>query len=326
MARARHALGAAGLDATVALVRASSVTNEVWLTEDHAIRVNRHPNGRLMREATLGPQLPATVNYPEVVGYGTGAGFDWLIAARRPGAVLSRCWPTMPPAQRRLAVRQLAFMLKDLHQMPCPGGLSSVEPAPQLLTSEHGKAPIAPLLDALSQAGALAHVDSALITALTTFVKAGARVLEPFDAPTLVHGDLTFENVLWDGEQVTAIIDFEWARAAPADIDLDVLLRFCAYPFLHVADDYEAMTRAADYEEVPWWFSEDYPELFAFSHQLDRMRLFAISYDVRELLLSPPIVPMRELSEHHALRRLARTSSGRSYLDTFAAATRQPPS
>ena len=57
-ARARKALSDAGLDYTMPLTRASSVTNEVWLTEGYAIRVNRKPNQRLRREAFLGPLLP----------------------------------------------------------------------------------------------------------------------------------------------------------------------------------------------------------------------------------------------------------------------------
>src|SRR5947207_9170934 len=127
LARAKHALEAAGLDSDVVLTRASSVTNEVWLSDRYVIRVNRRPDKRLWREANLGPQLPPEVFYPEVIGYGTGIGFDWLIARRSAGHVLSRSWPTMPPAQQRVAVRQIAFMLRSLHATPAPGGLRSEE-------------------------------------------------------------------------------------------------------------------------------------------------------------------------------------------------------
>jgi aminoglycoside phosphotransferase (APT) family kinase protein len=326
MARARQALAEAGLDPSVELHRTSSVTNEVWLTDQHVIRVSRHPNGRLQRESRLAPVLPAELRYPEVIGCDTGTGFDWLIVARRPGVVLSRQWPTMAPAQRRFAVRQLAFMLMALHQTPNPPGLGALDSAPQLLSSEPGMEPIAPLLDALAEMSMLEHVDEELVAAARSFVWKRADVLKPFDATTLVHGDITFENVLWDGEQITALIDFEWARAAPADVDLDVLLRFCAYPFLHVAADYEALTHAEDYEEVPAWLAEDYPALFSKPHRLERMQLFSISYDVRELLLAPPTAPARDLPEHHALRRLVRTLTERSYLDSFELGLRQLPS
>lgn len=317
IARAKHALAEAGLDPAVELTRASSVTNEVWLTADYAVRVNRRPDHRLRREAQLGPRLPAEVRYPEIVAYGMGTGFDWLVVRRRPGNVLSRCWPTMAPAQRRLAVRQLAFMLRALHESTSSVGLDDVG-APQLLQGGQGQAPAAPLMAGIERLRAMPHVDKKLVDSLRDLVRSTARVLEPFDVPTLVHGDLTFENMLWDGEQVTALIDFEWARAAPADVDLDVLLRFCAFPELHVADDYVAQTKAEDYDDVPWWLREDYPQLFSFPHALDRLRLYAIAFEVRQLLALPADIASGELSPQHPLTRLARLASRRSYLDLHA--------
>ena len=225
LARAKYALEAAGLEPHVELTRAHSVTNEVWTTPDVVVRVNRRPDRRLRREAALGAKLPAEVNYPEIVGYGTGTGFDWLVVRRRPGNVLSRCWPTMTTEQRRAAVRQLAVMLRALHRAISPVGLEDVG-APQLLQGGQGQSTVAQLLDGLERARGLAHVGSGLIDVLVDVVRSTQRLIEPFDVPTLIHGDLTFENVLWDGERISALIDFEWSRAAPPDLELDVFLRF----------------------------------------------------------------------------------------------------
>jgi aminoglycoside phosphotransferase (APT) family kinase protein len=317
LARAKHALEAAHLDPNVELTRASSVTNEVWLTSDYAIRVNRRPDHRLRREAKIGPHLPSEVRYPEVIAYGTGTGFDWLVVRRRPGNVLSRCWPTMAPSQRRLAVRQLAYMLRALHQSTSPVGLEDAG-APQLLQGGQGQNPTTPLLVGLERARALENVDTAIVDALLDIVRTTARFLEPFDVQTLIHGDLTFENVLWDGDQVTALIDFEWSRAAPADLDLDVMLRFCAFPDLHVAEDYVEQTKPEDYEDVAWWLREDYPQLFAFPHAIERLRLYAIAFDVRDLLAFPPELPPTKLPPEHSVNRLTRLVTRRSYLDNFA--------
>jgi aminoglycoside phosphotransferase len=317
-ARARKALAAAGLDGDVPLARANSVTNEVWLTPDVAIRVNRRPDHRLRREAELAPLLPPEVGYPEIVSYGEHSGFDFLIQRRRPGIVLSRGWPSMPVSERRSAVRQLTSMMRALHATRCPPELAAPEHTPQLLSSAPGTQCVAPLVAALERALRLDHVERDMVAALRAYVKANAHVLEPYSTDTLIHGDLTFENVLWDGERITALIDFEWARGAPPDLELDVLLRFCAYPFLHVAADYETVTVAADYESVPFWVRDDYPQLFEAPHVLDRVRLYSIAFDVRELLVMPPDRPIRELSEHHPVHRLARTVGRRSHLDRFA--------
>jgi hygromycin-B 7''-O-kinase len=316
-ARARRALAEAGLDYAMPLTRASSVTNEVWIGAEVVIRVNRRPNQRLRREAFLGPLLPPEVHYPEIVAYGGELGADWLIVRRRPGEVLSRRWPSMSTGERRSATRQFATLLCNLHEVRTPDALPDIDAAPQLLANrEYGV--VAPLLAALTSLRGLRFVDPVLIGALHEIVEDTHQVLEPFDTSHLVHGDLHFENVLWDGRAITAVLDFEWARGGPADLDLDVLLRFCAFPYLHVAEDYEAQTLSRDYAPVPYWLAEDYPGLFAHPHLLDRMRLYCIAYDVRELLTFPPPAPASQLSPHHPVNRLDRTSRGIGHLDRLA--------
>ncbi len=316
-ARARKALSDAGLDYTMPLTRASSVTNEVWLTEGYAIRVNRKPNQRLRREAFLGPLLPAAVHYPEVIGYGGQLGADWLIVRRLPGDVLARQWPTMSTGDRRSAIRQLAGLLRSLHAVDRPVDLPPIDAAPQLL-SDTEFAVTTPLLAALEGLRTAPFVDRSLVDDAIGIVRDTGACLEPFDTHHLVHGDLTFENILWDGTTISALLDFEWARGGPCDLDLDVLLRFCAYPYLHVAEDYEAETLSSDYAPVPYWLAEDYPELFAHPHQLERTRLFCIAFDVRQILLFPPQASGRSLSPHHAVNRLERSVRGTSHLDRLA--------
>jgi aminoglycoside phosphotransferase (APT) family kinase protein len=318
--RARRALTGAGLDAHTAMIRASSVTNEVWLTSDHVVRVNRASNQRLRREAVLGATLPAEVRYPPIVAYGGETGADWLVHERVPGMPLSRAWPGMSADERRQAIRQLGGMLAALHAWEPTVALSAVETPPQLLTAGSPGRAVAPVLDALAEASHLEHIDPVLLAEAAEIVEAGATALEPFTASTIIHGDLTFENVLWDGREITALLDFEWARVAPCDLELDILLRFCAYPFLHVAEDYEHLTKAEDYADVPWWLSDDHPALFDWARQIDRVRVYSVAYDVRELLAFPPPMSPRHLSPYHPYHRLTRLVKRRSYLDDLGRA------
>ncbi|MEM9202649.1 MAG: aminoglycoside phosphotransferase family protein [Actinomycetota bacterium] len=319
MARARHALLHAGLDSTVDLEPASSVTNEVWMSATHVIRVNRRPNQRLRREAVLGPSLPGEIGYPMVVSYGGQMGADFLVVKRVPGQPLAHCWPDMSRTQRRRAVHQVAAKLKRLHQTPGPDNLPLID-APQLLRGDT-LSPVMSLLVALDQARSLTHVDRFLMDDLEQLVYELSPAIEPFESDSLVHGDLTFENVLWDGNDVTAILDFEWARTAPPDVDLDVFLRMCSYPHLHVGDAHYARTKAEDYADVPWWLADDYPELFDVPRQFDRLRLYSLAYDLRDLTMFPPNAPAGQLDELHSLNRLRSTIAGRSHLDLLNAAT-----
>lgn len=318
-ARARSALAKAGLNPKVPLTPLSSVTNEVWLAGDHVIRVNRHPVQRLYREAILADVLPAEVGIPHVVKYGGIIGADWTVVDRVPGQVLSRCWPSMSREQRRKAVSDLAYRLRHLHQWVCPEPIPAID-SPQLLDSSEDH-PVERVVAALSRAQDLDHVDPVMILEAKAIVRDTAGTLDPFDAKTFVHGDLHFENVMWDGEQVTAILDFEWSRAAPPDLELDVFLRFCAYPELHVAEDYEHLTRADDYADVPWWLAEDYPELFDVPNQFERMRIYAIAFEVREVLLNPPQCEPTELHPSHPYHRLQQVVAGTSHIDQLAAQT-----
>jgi Ser/Thr protein kinase RdoA (MazF antagonist) len=262
--------------------------------------------------------LPIEVRNPEVVDHGTGTGFDWLVTRRSAGRVLARCWPTMSQSQQRHAVEQIAFMLRALHTTTLPGRLRSEHDdtdAPQLLDFTRERSPVAPLLAALARIATLPHVDRGVMSDLGALVETSAPTIEPFDVRTLIHGELTFENVLWDRDEITALIGFEWARPAPHDLELDALLRFCTYSFLHVAEGYEPHIRAEPYEEVPSWLAEDYPELFAAPSLRDRLRIYAIAFEVRRLLMRPPSATTRALSARDPLSHLVQLLDGRSHLD-----------
>jgi aminoglycoside phosphotransferase (APT) family kinase protein len=314
MARARHALARAGLDPQLGLVPLSSVTNEVWAAEDYVVRVNRHPVPRLWREATLASLLPPEVGCPPIVGYGGMIGADWMVNLRVPGEPLSRCWPTLDRDLRRDAIRQLAERIRRLHGFASPEPLPEFG-APQLLDTSSMGSPVEPTLHALDRAQQLPEVDPVVAVRLKVLVRDLAGALDRFPVMGMIHGDLHFENVLWYRDEITALLDFEYARPAPPDLELDVFLRFCAYPFLHVAPDYQHRTRAEDYEEVPAWLAEDLPELFAADRLLDRLRVYSIAYDVRDLLDSPPDRPVEELDHLHPYHRLLGTLDGRSHLD-----------
>lgn len=312
--RARTALRGAGLDPQVPLERASSVTNEVWLTPTHVVRVNRSHDNRLVRETVIADALPAEVGYPRIVAHGRGQGEDWLVSERVAGTPLAHHWPDLTADQRRSAVAQLARRLVALHGTPAPLDLPPIVGAPQLL-EVGAEDPTAPVLDALARAARLEHVEPLLLHEAAEMVQRCAPALQPYVASTLVHGDVTFENVLWHEGEVTALLDVEWSRPGPSDLDLDIVLRCCAYPKLHVAEAFERRTDAADYADVPGWLKESYPRLFAYPNQRDRLRVFSIAYEVRELLAFPPSSPVRTLSPLSAWHRLARVVRRESYLD-----------
>lgn len=316
--RARHALDAAGLDPSIPLEPANSVTNEVWIGHDLIVRVNSQPNDRLRREATLAKSLPPEVGYPKVIAYGGDVGADFLILERLAGHPLGRWWPGMNQEQRREAIAQLATRLRAVHATPAPP-IPPLTHTPQLLVpSTNGRDAVQPLLAAIERMGLLPFIEPSLVRDLLERIQLSAPYLTPFDSRTLIHGDLTFENILWDGTSITGLLDFEWARPGPPDLDLDILLRCCAFPHLHSAPDYEDRARAIDYREVPWWLAEDYPELFDAPFVSERVRIYGFAWDVAEILAYPPKCEPRQLSHEHPYHRLEQALMGMSYLDALS--------
>jgi aminoglycoside phosphotransferase (APT) family kinase protein len=316
-ARARQALADAGLPSEGPLEPLRSVTNEVWLSDEYLVRLNRRQDGRLQKEMAIGGLLPPALGYPEAVAYGGEPGGDWLILRRPRGRVLSQAWPHLAAPQRAIAVQHIAYLLQTVHSLPAPAELPDIDDPP-LLTSVDLDSPTAALVEAIDELDGLPHIDPGLLSDTKALVRDLTLALEPFRANTLIHGDIHFENLLWDGNRVSTLLDWKWARPAPADLDLDVLLRFCAHPGTYVADAHRWHATADEYGNVPWQIAEAYPALFETNRQFDRMRVFSIAYDIRELILYPPPVPVDRLPEHHAYHRLAAVLAGQSYLDELA--------
>jgi hygromycin-B 7''-O-kinase len=320
-ARARHALAEAGLPTDVELVRADSVTNEVWLTETHVIRVNRRISSRLRREAVLAPHLPTGCRYPRVVAYGGETGRDWLVTERLPGVPLVRAWPSLDEDARHDAVAQTAAMVRELHRVATPDDLPHADRPPQLLDPDRLPV-VAPLLDALDELDDLLPGGPGLIADARHLVLQSSAVLTPFGTEHLIHGDLHLGNVLWQDGRVTGLLDLEFARGAPADLDLDMLLRFCSHPDWFVPRDLEHVTQAADYRDVPRWFRDEYPEVFAHEYILERMLLYSLAHDIHDLLVQlrdhPLEVRPEGLPDYHAYKRIDHVLRGRSYLHRLA--------
>lgn len=299
--RARTALQQSDLPHDGPLTRANSTRNEVYIGSDHIIRFNQQPNKRLMREAEICEILPTSPWAPEVVAYGGRPGADYLIVARRPGVSLSRVWPQMSSEQRRDAINQFTHYLKELHQIPNCERIPGVESPPHLLG---GCSPIDALLDGLDDLDRIPSVDPSLTAEARNMVLAAEDSVSDYEESTLIHGDLSLENVLWDGQEITAIVDFEWCRGGPSDLDLDVLARYFAIPQAHVSAEAESWQHTEDYFDVPLWMAEVYPELFEHPRLADRLMIYAMAFEVRDVLNNPPPASKRDLNELHPYYRL----------------------
>jgi aminoglycoside phosphotransferase (APT) family kinase protein len=299
-----------GLPGAARAVRAPSALNEVWLLDDMVLRVAPLHSGRLRYEAAVAACLPPEVGYPEILGAGEAAFGEWLLLRRTEGVPLGEAWVTMGEADRREAIAQLAGRMELIHATPAP----PLEPpfASDPLACPHPVDPPGRLVGLIARARRLPHVDPAVLDGAGALLERCAPALDTARPTGLVHGDLHLENVLWDGNRISAVVDFEFARAGPPDLDLDILLRFCAAPELHVAEAYRHAVSAADFRMVPAWLRRDYPAVFAHPRLIERLTIYALAYDVRALLCDPPSGPPDTLAPHHPYHRVRRAVEGRS--------------
>ncbi len=203
--------------------RAGGWTNATWLGGGLALRLSVETGtSELLREARLAALLPRAVGYPQIVDTGLADGHAWLLMQEGPGQNLGEAWPALGWEARISALRQFWARAQAVHGVSVAAASAHARPASPFYASSPEEA--AASLARLEAQRVLASPQVAVLRqALDRFWAA-----LPLAPRVLNHGDLSIENALWDGGQVVALLDFEFAVIAPVELDLNELLK-CAY-------------------------------------------------------------------------------------------------
>ncbi|MBJ7263629.1 MAG: aminoglycoside phosphotransferase family protein [Burkholderiaceae bacterium] len=191
--------------------RANGYSNATWVGNNIAVRIAHTPVA-MAREVALIRALPREVGHPEILGEGTSEGHGWIVSAELSGQNLHEAWPTLAPAQREAAIRQLWARVQIVHD---------ASPSLRALVAPHGgyvPATPAAACAAASRAKIKLGLSSAQQSRLEHIVE-GYFQAAPLVEQIVNHGDLALMNALWDGE-VNALLDFEFAVLGPVEIDL----------------------------------------------------------------------------------------------------------
>jgi hypothetical protein len=126
------------------------------------------------------------------------------------------------------------------------------------------------------------------------------RASDPFltDEPVVVHGDAGTTNLLWHQGRIVALLDFEWVRWGPRDLELAPFVGFLG-------------GRSA----VLSWPEEDYPRLFAAPDLVDRLWLYQLAGVLRGLVVHPPSGPEDARRPHGAVWELRRLLEGAAHIE-----------
>ena len=191
--------------------RALGYSNATWVGDGVAVRITHTPVD-MDAEVALVRALPQEVGHPRILGVGTIEGHGWIVTEEVRGQNLYEAWPTLTPAERRRAIRQLWERVQIVHDATpslrrLVGSHAGFIPA----TSDEATA-------AAARAGAAVGLSDVQQSRFHEIIEGYYRDA-PFIEHVVTHGDLALVNALWDGD-VVALLDFEFAMLGPAEIDL----------------------------------------------------------------------------------------------------------
>ncbi len=318
---AEQLLAPLGLPAQGPLVRVASYSNAVWIGRTVVLRIA--PPDRawaFAHEQDVLLRLPPSVPHAPVECSGMLNGRPWIVMRRLPGRELGRAWPGLSVQQRHALILRLGRILHAMHALGLPPGWQRPDLQPEALSVRHSAldvaAPYQQPPERISAIAAAARsqpgVDAGLVDACFELVSERLPLFTR-DPRVLVHTDLHWENLLVERTRVTGVLDFEMARPGAPDLELDVLLRFCRWPHLPAAADYEHLLQPADFRAVPEWLAHAYPELFATPHLRERMEVYAVLHDLRQGIQFPE-TPGQVRPPWSPWNRLRATLAGASYL------------
>jgi hypothetical protein len=312
--RLRQVGTAAGLEPVTAPRRAISYSNDAWLFDDRrygavVLRIcSLGGIARLEREAVLARRLPPTVRRAELLASGRLPAMTWALHRRLAGEPLNRCWPALTAAERASLVAQLAEQLMALHTWVPPAGVAAALVA---RTAGDGSGeptagldllplPVSRLRTLVPAACALPWVDKGLVGAAAEAAGSLAGAAPVVDDPArhhLVHHDVTLSNLWWHDGTLT-LLDLEWARFGPPDLELVQLCENAEADTLRGVGEHQVLL--ADLLAA-------YPGLCAGP---DRLRLYALLFAIRHVVVWPPDGPADGLDPYHPVRRLHRLLHG----------------
>jgi prepilin-type processing-associated H-X9-DG protein len=119
-----------------------------------------------------------------------------------------------------------------------------------------------------------------------------------------VHGDAHPANILWHDGHVTALLDFEWVRLGPPDLEIEPYLRW----------HHRAAANKAETPAILGWLAESHPAAFSPPRLTSRLWLYQLAFTLRHILIQPPDRPASELPADHPLRILSQLIAGPGYL------------
>jgi aminoglycoside phosphotransferase (APT) family kinase protein len=203
--------------------RAGGWTNLTWLAGGLVLRLAARPGqDKIQREARLAALLPPEVGFPPILETGINEGYEWSLSREIPSRNLGEVWNDLTWDERTDALCQLWKKVLAVHSVDitAAAGLAREKPWFNAADAHAAEASLSSLVRQQILSSPQADILRAALARFWEALPAAASVLN--------HGDLTIENALWHSGKIVSLLDFEFAVIAPAELDLNELVK-CAF-------------------------------------------------------------------------------------------------
>lgn len=199
--------------------RGGGWSNATWIAGGLVLRLATQPgNENLTREAKIAALLPPEVGYPRMIETGITEGHAWMLVEELPGQCLGAAWDGLVWDARVEVIHSLWEKAQAVHTVSLESAAGVVRTRAWFNSCDPAEADEG-LRKLVGQGHFTYHQGAVLRRYLADFWPELPKAKH-----VLVHGDLTIDNAMWHQGRVSALLDFEFALTAPAELDLNTLL------------------------------------------------------------------------------------------------------
>lgn len=113
------------------------------------------------------------------------------------------------------------------------------------------------------------------------------------DEYVLIHNDLHFDNIFYNGRSIK-LIDFERSMYAPREYELGILYRMVKFPWKFASEENEKNTNKKDYENIMTYIEKYYPELIHIDNLYEKLAAYDMIYYLRPYVNNPKYIEDKE--------------------------------
>jgi len=266
---------------------ASGWINFVYdLNEKYIIKIQgdlNHADGILKPQAEItGRLLAQGAKVPKIFDAGEIMGKPYLLMEKLSGTNLVYDWLKFSLKQRENFMAQLAEQLKIFHSLIFDN---------YAITISSGLNQ-ANLREAVRQVTDFKRINRDKVKKdylkevdfLEKFYLANESLLNEEKTGVLVHNDIHLENIFYQGNKITGLIDLDWVCQAPKDYELRKLVEVFYDPKKTVEKQLEPLFEGYQMTKECGWLKKYYPQLFEYPNLITRIKLFSLDNLINKIV------------------------------------------